>query len=71
MYSVQRGSDCIKRIDPIGTALRWRLVIRRRKYYVPAPNSLWHIDSAHKLIKYKLVVPRVYRYVYFYCPMFV
>ena len=51
-----RVSDCIKRIDPIGTALRWRLVIRRRKYYVPALNSLWHIDSAHKLIKYKLVV---------------
>ena len=51
-----RVSDCIKSIDPIGTALRWRLVIHRRKYYVPAPNSLWHIDSAHKLIKYKLVV---------------
>ena len=51
-----RVSDCIKRIDPIGTALRWILVIHRRKYYVPAPNSLWHIDSAHKLIKYKLVV---------------
>ena len=51
-----RVSNRIKRIDPIGTALRWRLVINRRKYYVPAPNSLWHIDSAHKLIKYKLVV---------------
>ncbi len=51
-----RVSDCSRRVDPIGTALRWRLVIHRRKYYVPTSNSLWHIDSAHKLIRWKLIV---------------
>ena len=51
-----RVSECIRRVDPVGTALRWRLVIHRRKYYVPAPNSLWHIDSAHKLIRWKFIV---------------
>ena len=51
-----RVSECIRRCDPVGTSLRWRTVIHRRKYFVPAPNSLWHIDSCHKLIRYKMVV---------------
>ncbi|KAJ7337776.1 hypothetical protein OS493_007931 [Desmophyllum pertusum] len=45
-----RISECLRRVDPVGTALRWRMTIHRRKYYVPTPNSLWHIDSGHKLI---------------------
>ena len=51
-----RVSECIRRCDPVGSALRWRSVIRRRKYYVPAPNSLWHIDSCHKLIRYRIII---------------
>eukprot|EP00794_Sanderia_malayensis_P008539 gene8539-9451_t len=51
-----RVNECIRRVDPVGSTLRWRLVIQRRKYYMPTPNSLWHIDSAHKLIKYKMIV---------------
>ena len=51
-----RVSNCLRRLDPVGTALRWRLVIYRRKYKVPTPNSLWHFDSAHKLIRWKLIV---------------
>ena len=50
-----RVSDCLHRVDPVGTALRWRMTIHRRKYFVPTPNSLWHIDSGHKLIRYKLI----------------
>ncbi|KAJ7392740.1 hypothetical protein OS493_010395 [Desmophyllum pertusum] len=50
-----RISECLRRVDPVGTALRWRMTIHRRKYYVPTPNSLWHIDSGHKLIRYKLI----------------
>ena len=50
-----RVSECLRRVDPIGTALRWRMTIHRRKYFVPTPNSLWHIDSGHKLIRYKLI----------------
>ena len=26
-------------------------VLRRRQYSVPGPNSLWHIDGHHKLIR--------------------
>ena len=52
----RRGvSECLRRNDPVGTALRWRMAIHRRKYYVPTPNTLWHIDSGHKLIRYKLI----------------
>uniref|UniRef100_A0A3Q2PM94 Integrase catalytic domain-containing protein n=1 Tax=Fundulus heteroclitus TaxID=8078 RepID=A0A3Q2PM94_FUNHE len=29
---------------------------RRRRYSVPAPNSLWHIDGNHKLIRWRFVV---------------
>ena len=35
-----RVSDCLRRVDPVGTALRWRMRIHRRKYSVPTPNSL-------------------------------
>ena len=30
--------------------------IRRRTYSVPGPNSLWHIDGNHKLIRWRLVI---------------
>ena len=50
-----RVSECLRRVDPIGAALRWRMTIHRRKYFVPTPNSLWHIDSGYKLIRYKLI----------------
>ena len=52
-----RVSECIRRVDPIGCPLRWRLMIHRRKYFVPTPNSHWHIDLAHKSIRWKFVVP--------------
>lgn len=52
----RRMRNCLKRLDPIGTALRWRPVIYRRKYSVPCPNALWHIDGNHKLIRYRFVV---------------
>jgi len=50
-----RISECLLQVDPVGTALHWRMTIHRRKYYVPTPNSLWHIDTGHKLIRYKLI----------------
>ena len=27
----------------------------RRPYSVPGPNSLWHIDGHHKLIRWRIV----------------
>ena len=51
-----RIRQCLRKVDPLGTALRWRPVIFRRKYSVPTPNSLWHIDGNHKLIRWRMVV---------------
>lgn len=45
----------IHRVDPENTALRRSIAIRRRVYCVDGPNSLWHIDTHHKLIRWKLV----------------
>ena len=52
----RRVSQCLRRVDLTITALTWRLVIYRHKYNVPTPNALWHFDSAHKLIRWKLIV---------------
>ena len=48
-----KARESLRRVDPIGVTERWlRSPIHRRKYYVPAPLSLWHIDGNHKLIRY-------------------
>lgn len=47
---------CLRRKDPLGTALRWSTPVYRRKYSVPTPNALWHIDGNHKLTRYRFVV---------------
>ena len=36
--------EVMRELDPVGTALRWRGTICRRKYSVRSPNALWHID---------------------------
>ena len=52
-YKIQRQRirDSIQRVDPIGIQLRSRVSLRRRVYYVESPNSLWHLDGYHKLIR--------------------
>ncbi|KAI7811048.1 hypothetical protein IRJ41_009739 [Triplophysa rosa] len=48
----------LRRVDPEGMELR-RLRLRtsrRRRYSVPAPNYLWHIDGNHKLIRWRIVI---------------
>ena len=47
-----RIRECISEVDPISTALRWATPISRRMYSVASPNSLWHIDGNHKLVRY-------------------
>ncbi|XP_052240257.1 uncharacterized protein LOC127850897 isoform X3 [Dreissena polymorpha] len=47
----QRVADSLIRVDAAAVALRWCHSIRRRVYKVAAPNSLWHIDGNHKLIR--------------------
>ena len=55
---VQRSRirKCMARLDPQNNALRWGVVVSRRVYQVPRPNSLWHLDGHHSLIRWKLVI---------------
>ena len=46
----------IHRVDPLGIAERSRRIIRRRIYSAPHPNYVWHIDSHHKLIRWRMVI---------------
>ena len=44
------------RVNPRNTVLRWGITVSRRVYRVSWPNSLWHLDGHHSLIRWKLVV---------------
>lgn len=41
----------LPQVDPEGAARRWAQIIPRRVYSVPTPNSLWHLDTHHSLIR--------------------
>lgn len=43
-------------VDPEGVERRRTRVLHRRSYQVESPNALWHVDSHHKLIRWKIVV---------------
>ena len=45
----------IHRVDPINTALRRSVTVRRRVYHAEGPNAIWHIDGHHKMIKWRFV----------------
>lgn len=51
-----RLRDALKRVDPLYTHARWNTPISRRTYYVPGPNSLWHIGGHHSLIRWRIIV---------------
>ncbi|XP_030219380.1 uncharacterized protein LOC115548716 isoform X2 [Gadus morhua] len=59
---ISRLQESLRRVDAEGVYMRrLRLrVLRRRQYSVPGPNSLWHIDGHHKLIR----IERMWRDVY-------
>ena len=49
----------IHRVDPEGVERRREEMghtIRRRVYMNPHPHFLWHIDTNHKLIRWKLII---------------
>ena len=54
--NVQRGKirKAIRDLDPSMTT-RKRPAMRRRVYSVPYPNYLWHLDTNHKLIRWRFV----------------
>ena len=51
-----RVRRCLRKIGPVGTVLRWRQVIQRPSYHVRSPNSLWHLEGNHKMVKWRFVV---------------
>lgn len=51
----ERVRKSLLRIDGLGQVLR-KHTITRREYYSPRPNSVWHIDGHHKLIKWGIVI---------------
>ena len=57
-YKIQRQRirDSIRRVDPVGVQLRSRRPLHRRVYNVRSPNSLWHLDGYHKLIRWKIII---------------
>ena len=50
-----RIRDALYDVDSIGVRERLRNTLRRRVYSVKSPNSLWHVDSHHKLIRWRIV----------------
>ena len=52
----RRVREMMRMMDPVGTALRWYGAIYRRRYNVPCPNALWHIDGCHKLVRWRFIV---------------
>jgi len=55
-FCFSRLRASLHRVDHIAIEQRQRDTIRWHVYSVEAPNSLWHIDGNHKLIRWKLVV---------------
>ncbi|CAK8689391.1 uncharacterized protein LOC143460571 [Clavelina lepadiformis] len=55
---VQRGRlrKSVKKVDPTGVERRKVICIQRRVYSVRSPLALWHIDSHHKLIRWRFVI---------------
>ena len=51
-----RIRESLRRVNPSGIILRSRAVLHRRTYQVPSPNSLWHLDGYHKLIRWRFVI---------------
>eukprot|EP00794_Sanderia_malayensis_P001839 gene1839-2069_t len=50
-----RIRDSMTRLDPVGKLARRLFTVKRRVYSVEALNALWHIDSHHKLIRWRIV----------------
>ena len=46
-----RIREAMTRTDPVGVLSRWCNTVVRRTYSVQSPNSLWHVDGNHRLIR--------------------
>ena len=52
----QRLRQSVARTDLICRRARWHQTLSRRAYSVPGPNSLWHIDGHHSLVRWRFVL---------------
>ena len=52
----RRVSESLHRVNPAAVRARQCTTVSRRAYTVPAPNSLWHIDGLHCLIRWRFVI---------------
>ena len=51
-----RLRESLSRVGPRGVQARLRQALHQRIYNVCTPNSLWHIDGNHKLIRWRIVI---------------
>ena len=51
-----RIRKCLARIDPHNSRIRWAITVSLRAYSVAGPNSLWHQDGHHSLVKWGFVI---------------
>ena len=52
----RRIRDALQRVDPESSQGRLARALHRRVYKVPSPNALWHVDSNHKLVRWRFVI---------------
>ena len=52
----ERIRESMRRVDPTGVQSRMRAILHRRTYQVSSPNALWHIDTYHKLIRWRIII---------------
>lgn len=54
----ERVIDSMKQVDRLGQGLRQQVGKKKehKRYHVPRPNTLWHIDGHHKLIQWGIVI---------------
>ena len=52
----ERVRQSLCHVDPLGVQMRLWMALQCRKYNVPSPNALWHIDGCHMLIRWRFVV---------------
>ncbi|KAL1516251.1 hypothetical protein ABEB36_000170 [Hypothenemus hampei] len=50
-----RVRDCLSELDAVRREMRRRKAVVRRVYRVKGANYLWHIDSNHKLVSFRMV----------------
>ena len=51
-----RLRDSIHRIDSHGVSERKKGRLQRRVYNVMGPNHLWHVDTNHKLVRWRFII---------------